>query len=79
MARGTGQFHTHAIVSRKGFEFVEMPDCQAAQAAIVGLWGQEFAGRTLTVSEAKGRATHRAPRRAGRHWQPAVAARHCVI
>ena len=45
----------------KGFGFVEMPDSQAAQAAIVGLRGQELVGRTLTVSEAKGRAPHRAP------------------
>jgi RNA recognition motif-containing protein len=34
----------HVITDRdtgrgKGFEFVEMPDCQATQAAIVGLRG----------------------------------------
>lgn len=57
----------HVVIDRdtgrcKGFGFVEMPDRQAAEAAIVGLRGQEFAGRTLTVSEAKGRAPHRAPR-----------------
>jgi RNA recognition motif-containing protein len=46
----------------KGFGFVEMPDRQAAQAAIVGLRGQEFAGRTLTVSEAKDRVPQRQPR-----------------
>jgi len=46
----------------KGFGFVEMCDRQAAQAAIVGLRGQEFAGRTLSVSEARGRASHRTPR-----------------
>jgi RNA recognition motif-containing protein len=46
----------------KGFGFVEMPDSHAAHAAIVGLRGQEFVGRTLTVHEAKGRAPHRAPR-----------------
>jgi len=57
----------HVITDRetgrgKGFEFVEMSDCQAAQAAIVGLRGYECAGRTLTVSEGKGRAPHRASR-----------------
>src|SRR5215813_4059143 len=52
----------------KGFGFVEMPDCQAVQAAIVGLRGQEFVGRLLTVSEVKGCAPHRAPRRVGRRW-----------
>ena len=50
----------------KGFGFVEMSDSQEAHAAIVGLRGQEFAGRTLTVNEAKGRAPHRAPRQARR-------------
>jgi len=59
----------HVVIDRdtgrcKGFGFVEMPDSQAAQAAIVGLRGQELVGRTLTVSEAKGRAPHRAPRQA---------------
>jgi RNA recognition motif-containing protein len=63
----------HVITDRntgrgKGFEFVEMPDCQAAQAAMVGLRCQECAGRTFTVSEGKGHAPHRASRRAGRGW-----------
>ena len=39
----------------KGFGFVEMPDSQAAKAAIVGIQGQELTGRTLTVDEAKPR------------------------
>ena len=39
----------------KGFGFVEMPDSQAAHAAIVGLRGQDFVGRALTVNEAKSR------------------------
>ena len=39
----------------RGFGFVEMPDSSAAKAAIQGLQGQELAGRTLTVNEAKPR------------------------
>jgi RNA recognition motif-containing protein len=37
----------------RGFGFVEMPDSAAAKAAIQGLQGQQFAGRTLNVNEAK--------------------------
>lgn len=39
----------------RGFAFVEMADRDAATAAINGLNGQEFDGRTLTVSEARPR------------------------
>ena len=46
----------------KGFGFVEMPDSQAAHAAIVGLRGQEFAGRALTVNESKSQGPRHAPR-----------------
>jgi RNA recognition motif-containing protein len=49
----------------KGFGFVEMPDSQAAHAAIVGLRGQDLAGRTLTVNEAKAQGSRREPRQAG--------------
>jgi RNA recognition motif-containing protein len=45
----------------KGFGFVEMPDSQAAHAAIVGLWGQDLAGRALTVNEAKAQGSRREP------------------
>ena len=47
----------------KGFGFVEMPDRQAATAAITGLQGQALAGRGLTVAEAKPREPRREPRR----------------
>ena len=47
----------------KGFGFVEMPETQAATAAIQGLNGTEFDGRTLTVNEAKPREPRRAPSR----------------
>lgn len=46
----------------RGFGFVEMPDSRAAKAAIEGLQGKQFAGRTLTVNEAKPREPRRAPR-----------------
>jgi RNA recognition motif-containing protein len=47
----------------KGFGFVEMPESQAAKAAIEGLNGTELAGRALTVNEAKPREPRREPRR----------------
>jgi len=37
----------------RGFAFVEMPDEEAAQAAIQALNGTEMGGRTLTVNVAK--------------------------
>jgi RNA recognition motif-containing protein len=40
----------------KGFGFVEMPVATEGQAAIEGLNGKEFQGRTLTVNEARPRA-----------------------
>jgi RNA recognition motif-containing protein len=46
----------------RGFGFVEMPDSRAAKAAIAGLQGKEFAGRAITVNEAKTREPRRAPR-----------------
>jgi RNA recognition motif-containing protein len=39
----------------KGFGFVEMESGEAAQAAISALNGQDFAGRSLTVNEARPR------------------------
>ncbi len=39
----------------KGFGFVEMETSEAAQAAISALNGQDFAGRSLTVNEARPR------------------------
>jgi len=40
----------------KGFGFVEMPTAAEGQAAIEGLNGKEFKGRTLTVNEARPKA-----------------------
>ena len=48
----------------RGFGFVEMPDSQAAKAALQGLHGKEVAGRALTVNEAKPREPRREPSRA---------------
>ncbi len=48
----------------RGFGFVEMPDSQAARAAIQGLQGKELGGRALTVNEAKPREPRREPRQA---------------
>ena len=48
----------------RGFGFVEMPDSQAARAAIQGLQGKELAGRAITVNEAKPREPRREPRQA---------------
>jgi len=39
----------------RGFGFVEMPGQAEAQAAIAGLNGKDFGGRTLTVNEARPR------------------------
>ncbi len=47
----------------KGFGFVEMPESQAAKAAIQGLNGTELDGRALTVNEAKPREPRREPSR----------------
>jgi len=54
----------HIIMDRdtgrsRGFAFVEMPDDQAAQAAIAGLHSTALAGRALTVNAAKARAPRR--------------------
>jgi cold-inducible RNA-binding protein len=46
----------------RGFGFVEMADSREARAAIEGLQGTEFAGRALTVNEAKPREPRREPR-----------------
>lgn len=48
----------------RGFGFVEMKDETAGRKAIEELDGREFAGRNLTVNEAKPRA----PRGGNRGW-----------
>ena len=47
----------------RGFGFVSMPEKAEAQAAIDKLEGQESNGRTLKVSEARGKTS--SPRRGG--------------
>jgi len=47
----------------RGFGFVDMPDSAAAKAAIQGLQGKAFGGRTLNVNEAKPREPRREPSR----------------
>ncbi len=39
----------------KGFAFVEMPEKAEAEAAIAGLHGKEFKGRSMDVNEARPR------------------------
>lgn len=41
----------------RGFAFVTMPDDNAGREAIEAINGQEFEGRSLTVNEAKPRAS----------------------
>lgn len=39
----------------RGFAFVEMPEKKEAEAAIAGLHGKEFKGRSMDVNEARPR------------------------
>jgi len=54
-----GQVASVAVIKDKftgesrGFAFVEMPSDTEAQAAITGLHGKDWKGRTLTVNEAR--------------------------
>jgi cold-inducible RNA-binding protein len=50
----------------RGFAFVTMGDKTQADAAMTALNGKEFAGRTLTVSEARAREERLRPHGAGR-------------
>ena len=58
---GFGEVKSVSIISDKftgesrGFAFVEMPDKDAATAAINGLNGQELNGRKLNINEARPR------------------------
>lgn len=62
---GFGQITSVNIIKDKfsgesrGFGFVEMPEKDKAQAAITGLNGKEFKGRTLSVNEARPRTERR--------------------
>ena len=50
----------------RGFGFVEMPSASEGQAAITGLNGKDFMGRTLTVNVARPReGGSRTDRRSG--------------
>lgn len=65
-----GQVATINIIKDKfsgeprGFAFVEMPSPEQGKAAIDGMNGKEFKGRTLTVNEARPR-TERSDNRGG--------------
>ena len=50
----------------RGFAFVEMPEREEALAAIEALHGSSFAGRPLTVNEARPREEREIPR--GPQW-----------
>ena len=50
----------------RGFAFVTMNDKAQADAAVTALNGKEFAGRTLTVSEARAREERLRPYGASR-------------
>jgi RNA recognition motif-containing protein len=49
----------------KGFGFVKMPSQEEAQAAVDGLNGKEFKGRTLTVNKARPKSEGRPAREGG--------------
>ncbi len=55
----------------KGFGFVEMLGQAEAQAAIDGLSGKEFKGRTLNVNKARARSDSRAPSTGRREFRSA--------
>jgi RNA recognition motif-containing protein len=57
----------------KGFGFVEMPGQAEAQAAIDGLSGREFKGRTLNVNKARTRSDSHAPGSGRREFRSARA------
>jgi cold-inducible RNA-binding protein len=46
----------------RGFAFVEMPNDDEADKAVVGLNGKEIGGRTLKVNEARPKGASPAPR-----------------
>jgi RNA recognition motif-containing protein len=51
----------------RGFAFVEMPDAEAADAAIKGLNGTDLGGRDLKVNEARPKRDQGGGR-GGRRW-----------
>tara|TARA_R110000868_G_scaffold84822_3_gene238887 strand:+ start:10861 stop:11157 length:297 start_codon:yes stop_codon:yes gene_type:complete len=45
--------HDRETKRSKGFGFVEMPSTESGEAAIKGMDGEDFNGRTLKVNEAR--------------------------
>jgi RNA recognition motif-containing protein len=78
----TQLFHPYGTIERvqimtdretrrpRGFGFVEMPDTTEAQAAIAGLHGTTFGGRTVTVSAAHQREGDNRTRRPREERRP---------
>jgi len=67
--------HTHMVVDRetgasRGFAFVDMPDANEAENALVSLHCAEFANRQLLVERTRSGPTRlqSRPRRGGRRW-----------
>jgi RNA recognition motif-containing protein len=67
-----GQIHRAMVVSdretgrSRGFGFVEMPNEEEGRIAIEALNGKDYAGRALTVNEAKPRPSNFSQRSASR-------------
>jgi len=56
----------------RGFAFVTFEDDEAAKKALVDLNGKEFAGRPLTVNEARAREERTGPRPPRRDFGPSA-------
>ncbi len=65
---GYGEVKYAKVIEGKGFGFVEMGTNSEAENAMKALNGQEFAGRTLKIDEAKPRERKRNPRFSRREY-----------
>jgi len=65
---GYGEVKYAKVIEGKGFGFVEMGNNSEAENAMKALNGQEFAGRTLKIDEAKPRERKRNPRFSRREY-----------
>ncbi len=65
---GYGEVKYAKVIEGKGFGFVEMGTSSEAESAMKALNGQEFAGRTLKIDEAKPRERKRSPRFSRREY-----------
>ncbi|MCX7820341.1 MAG: RNA-binding protein [Brevinematales bacterium] len=65
---GYGEVKYAKVIEGKGFGFVEMGNSSEAENAMNALNGQEFAGRTLKIDEAKPRERKRNPRFSRREY-----------